>query len=74
LRHRQLSGSVDLDALAARLRKQGAVRSNEFMLWTEITDNDQPYELTLFHDGRAIIKGTNDAGVARSIYAKYIGS
>jgi adenylyltransferase/sulfurtransferase len=74
LRHRQLAGGVDLDALAARLRKQGAVSSNEFMLRTEITDNDQPYELTLFHDGRAIIKGTNDAGVARSIYAKYIGS
>ena len=74
LRHRQLAGSVNLDVLAARLRKQGVVSSNEFMLRTEITDNDQPYELTLFHDGRAIIKGTSDAGVARSIYAKYIGS
>jgi adenylyltransferase/sulfurtransferase len=73
LRHRQLAGAVDLDGLALRLRKQGAVTSNEFMLRTEITDNDQPFELTLFHDGRAIIKGTNDAGVARSIYAKYVG-
>lgn len=74
LRHRQTACGVDLAALAVRLRKQGTVSSNEFMLRTEITDNDQPYELTLFHDGRAIIKGTNDAGVARSIYAKYIGS
>jgi len=74
LRHRQTAGRVDLAAMAARLAKQGTVKSNEFMLRTEITDNDQPYEVTLFHDGRAIIKGTNDAGVARSIYAKYIGS
>jgi adenylyltransferase/sulfurtransferase len=44
------------------------------MLRAEITDNAQPYELTLFHDGRAIVKGTSDAGMARSIYAKYIGS
>jgi adenylyltransferase/sulfurtransferase len=74
LRHRQVAGGVDLDGLAMRLRKQLTVTSNEFMLRAEITDNAQPYELTLFHDGRAIVKGTSDAGMARSIYAKYIGS
>jgi molybdopterin-synthase adenylyltransferase len=30
--------------------------------------------LTVFPDGRAIIKGTQDPAVARGIYAKYIGS
>jgi len=30
--------------------------------------------LTVFPDGRAIIKGTTDVGVARSIYARYIGA
>jgi adenylyltransferase/sulfurtransferase len=33
-----------------------------------------PYEITLFPDGRAIIKGTTDIGVARSLYARFIGS
>ncbi len=33
-----------------------------------------PYELTVFPDGRAIIKGTTDPGIARSLYARYIGA
>ncbi len=74
LRHRQRPDSVDLDAMATRLGKQGIVTSNEFMLRTEILDNGQPFELSLFRDGRAIVKGTSDAGVARSIFAKYVGS
>ena len=32
------------------------------------------YELTLFPDGRAIIKGTADPERARSLYAKYFGA
>ena len=32
-----------------------------------------PYELTVFPDGRAIVKGTSDTGLARSLYARYIG-
>jgi len=31
------------------------------------------YELTLFPDGRAIIKGTHDPDKARSLYARYLG-
>jgi adenylyltransferase/sulfurtransferase len=30
--------------------------------------------MTVFADGRAIIKGTTDIGVARSLYCKYIGA
>jgi adenylyltransferase/sulfurtransferase len=32
------------------------------------------HDLTVFSDGRAIIKGTHDPAVARTLYAKYIGS
>lgn len=74
LRHHQQPDGADLVALAERLCKHGKVTSNEFMLRTEITDNAQHFELTLFNDGRAIVKGTSDASVARSVYAKYVGS
>jgi molybdopterin/thiamine biosynthesis adenylyltransferase len=74
LRHRQTAEGVDLEAVAKRLRSHGEVKVSEFMLRTEIADQDSRYEITLFPDGRAIIKGTDDAGVARGIYAKYVGT
>jgi adenylyltransferase/sulfurtransferase len=61
---------LDLVALAGRLTGLGTVRQNEFAL----RFNDGEHELTVFPDGRAIIKGTTDAGVARSIYSRYLGS
>jgi molybdopterin/thiamine biosynthesis adenylyltransferase len=61
---------VDLVALAASLQGLGVVRANEFALRFTTAE----HELTVFPDGRAIIKGTTDTGVARSIYAKYIGA
>ncbi len=61
---------VDFQELASRLAPLGAVRSNEFALRFEIS----PYQLTVFPDGRAIIKGTTDVGLARSLYARYIGT
>ena len=74
LRHRQQADGVDLNALSTRLRVHGEVNANEFMLRTHITDRDKQYEITVFPDGRAIVKGTDDPGVARSIYAKYVGT
>jgi adenylyltransferase/sulfurtransferase len=61
---------VDFSELSARLQSLGSVRHNEFVLkfWRD------PYEMTLFPDGRAIIKGTTDTAIARSLYARYIGS
>lgn len=61
---------VDFAELDRRLQPHGMVRHNDFVLkfWHE------PYELTLFPDGRAIIKGTTDTAVARSLYARYVGS
>ena len=74
LSHKQQAGSIDFDELAARLRQHGSVQANEFILRANLTDNGKDYELTLFRDGRAIVKGTGDMSVARSVYAKYVGS
>jgi len=62
--------TVDLAEMSRRLKPHGAVRHNDFVLkfWHE------PYEMTLFPDGRAIIKGTTDTTLARSLYARYVGS
>jgi adenylyltransferase/sulfurtransferase len=61
---------LDLAEMSERLRPHGTVRHSDFVLkfWRE------PYELTLFPDGRAIIKGTTDPAVARSLYARFIGT
>ena len=61
---------LDLRDLAARLARLGDVRANEFALRFEIP----PYLLTIFPDGRAIVKGTTDVAIARSLYARYIGN
>lgn len=61
---------IDFAEMDRRLQPHGIVRHNDFVLkfWHE------PYEMTLFPDGRAIIKGTTDTAVARSLYARYVGS
>lgn len=65
-RRRQL----DLAALGKRIAPTvSEVRENGFLLRFRVP----PYEMTVFADGRAIIKGTRDTSVARSLYARYIG-
>lgn len=61
---------VDFAEASRRLQPHGRVQHNEFVLkfWHD------PYEMTVFPDGRAIIKGTTDPAAARSFYARYIGS
>ena len=61
---------IDFAAMSERLRPHGTVRHNELVLkfWRD------DYEMTLFPDGRAIIKGTSDTAVARSLYARFVGS
>jgi molybdopterin/thiamine biosynthesis adenylyltransferase len=61
---------IDFGEMDRRLQPHGIVRHNDFVLkfWHE------PYEMTLFPDGRAIIKGTTDTAVARGLYARYVGS
>jgi adenylyltransferase/sulfurtransferase len=62
--------AIDLAELKMRLEPLGEVRANEFALRFRI----EPYEMTIFPDGRAIVKGTSEEGVARSLYAKYVGN
>lgn len=62
--------SVDLDRLASLLRPLGEVRANEYA----VRFRTPPYEMTVFADGRAIIKGVDDVGLARSLYARYVGA
>jgi len=61
---------IDFAEMDRRLQPHGTVRRNDFVLkfWRD------PYEMTLFPDGRAIIKGTTDTAVARSLYTRFVGS
>jgi molybdopterin-synthase adenylyltransferase len=63
---------LDLDELGRRIAQGPAdgLHHNEFLLRFRVA----PYELTIFTDGRAIVKGTKDPAVARSLYARYIGA
>ncbi|MGH8166695.1 MAG: ThiF family adenylyltransferase, partial [Woeseiaceae bacterium] len=74
LTHKQFDTRLDFDEIAARLRRHGKVTANSFMIRADLTDSGNSYELTLFTDGRAIVKGTGKEDVARSVYAKYIGT
>jgi molybdopterin/thiamine biosynthesis adenylyltransferase len=63
---------LDLAELSRRLASAfpAGIRHNDFLLRLLVP----PYEMTVFADGRAIIKGTKDTAIARSLYARYIGS
>jgi adenylyltransferase/sulfurtransferase len=61
---------VDLESLAARLRTAGEVKANQYLVRLRAGE----YELTVFEDARAIVRGTEDASVARSLYARYVGT
>ncbi|HEY6377422.1 MAG TPA: ThiF family adenylyltransferase [Edaphobacter sp.] len=61
---------VDFAAMRDRLAPHGQVRFNNLLLRFD----RPPHTLTLFADGRAIIQGTTDIAIARSLYARFIGS
>jgi molybdopterin-synthase adenylyltransferase len=61
---------VDLAAAAERLRPHGEVRQNGLLLQFR----RGPHTLTLFADGRALIQGTTDIALARTLYARFVGS
>jgi adenylyltransferase/sulfurtransferase len=64
------SRPLDLAALERRLAPLGEVRANSMMLRFRTNG----LTLGVFSDGRAIIQGTTDPAIARSLYARYIGS
>jgi molybdopterin/thiamine biosynthesis adenylyltransferase len=61
---------VDLAALAERLKSSGEVKANEYLLRLRAG----AYELTIFRDSRAIIQGTDDTSLARTLYARFVGN
>jgi molybdopterin-synthase adenylyltransferase len=60
---------IDLPGLAEKLKNLGEIKQNEYLVRFK-ADN---FEITVFADARAIIKGTDDFVTARSVYAKYVG-
>lgn len=64
------SRPLDLAALEQRLRPLGEVRFNQLLL--RFTRG--PHTLTVFADGRAIVQGTVDPILARTLYARFVGS
>lgn len=67
---------IPLKDLAMRLESAGSVTSNPFLVRVTVSGpaGEDPMELTVFPDGRAIIRGTEDPAVARSVYSRYIGT
>jgi len=61
---------LNLTELSKSIPAQGKVQVNEFLLKCYAP----PYEVTLFRDGRAIVRGTEEASLARSVYSKLIGA
>ena len=60
---------IDLLNLAEHLKHLGDVKQNEYLVRLIVGE----YELTVFTDARAIVRGTDDVSIARSVYAKYVG-
>ena len=65
-----VKGDIDFQELSKSIAAFGVVQFNDFLLRC----SSPPYELTVFKDGRAIVKGTEEAATARSVYSKMIGS
>ena len=61
---------VHMERLKERLTPLGEVEDNGFFLIFKT----EGYELIIFPEGRTLVKGTNDESVARTLFAKYIGS
>jgi len=62
---------LDLTGLAGALSRQvGEIRQNPHLIQFRVEE----CEMTVFADGRALVKGTEDAGRARSLYSQYVGN
>lgn len=61
---------IDLESLKGHLMPLGKVSDNGFFLCFAVDG----YEFVIFPEGRTMIKGTTDESLARSLYAKYVGT
>jgi molybdopterin/thiamine biosynthesis adenylyltransferase len=62
-------GEFDLDALKQRLSTLSGLKVNEYL----VRFSADGLEVTVFSDGRAIIRGTDDPSIARGVYSRYVG-
>lgn len=62
-------GNLDLPKLAEKLKSVAEVKQNEYLVRLNVGE----FELTVFRDARAIVRGTEDVSTARSVYAKFVG-
>jgi adenylyltransferase/sulfurtransferase len=63
-------GDLEFDELKSKLSAHGEIKQTSHTLIFKITG----YKITIFRDGRTLIKGTQDEKLAKSLYAKYIGT
>jgi adenylyltransferase/sulfurtransferase len=64
---------IDLAALKSRLQSHTdieSLRANDLLL----RFRRGPHTLTVFPDGRALIQGTTDIALARTLYARFVGA
>jgi molybdopterin-synthase adenylyltransferase len=61
---------ISLQDLEERLKPLGEVKRNEFLLKFSY----EAYVITVFSDGRAIVNGTEDISLARTLYSKFLGT
>ncbi|MDI7250634.1 MAG: ThiF family adenylyltransferase [Bacillota bacterium] len=63
--------SLRLEEVARRLSLAGEVTANQFLVRAKLAGE---VELIVFPDGRALVKGTTQPEVARSLYSRYLGT
>jgi len=63
------TAEIDFPAMAEKLSPLGIVKYNPYILNFAVNN----LEITLFKDGRAIIKNAKDENSAKSVYSEYIG-
>ncbi len=61
---------IDLQQLAGRLESLAEVKHNEYLIMVNVNG----HEMTIFADGRAIVKGTDNPSVARALYSRFVGN
>jgi adenylyltransferase/sulfurtransferase len=64
---------VEFEAIAARIAPHAEVRHDQHTLRASLPLGETHHELTLFRDGRAIVKGTDQPAVARTLYSRFVG-
>src|SRR5712691_622259 len=64
------AGNLSLDELVEKWRGNGTITRNPYL--AKLVLNGGELELTVFRDGRAIIRGTSEIAAARALYARYV--